>query len=268
MKKLYTTLAIILLVGLVIAVPIIANSMRKTGVPTVNADQLTKDSVSEYLDAKDVNYSSISISEGTLYIKLLSSGNARCTIKDVKSIQYVYEAVHAKTITELSSVKNVSVEIFDTNGICLYSNTVNDVDSPIDGSELVDEESSHYPPHNTDDEIKSCIQELVNDQGFAIKSLDLLSSEEIVGRRLELVIANSNPDLDAMTQVSVLYDIFSNFSLATGAITQCSITLEDSDENCQIYMTGDFQFGDAIAWMSPEIQEAFTAHRFPDVTNN
>ncbi len=267
-KRLVRFLGICAAFGLVIIATILAYSTRKAGVPTVNAEQLIKDTVSEYLDARDVNYSSVTISEGTLSIELLSNGDARCTIKDVKSIQYVYEAVHAKTITELATVKNVNVEIYDTNNTCIYNNTVNDVDSPTNGAELMHEEASNYPPHTTDTEIKECIRELSNEQGFVIKSLELLISEEIEGRRLELVITNSDLSFDSMTQVSALYDNLSNFALATDAITQCSITLEDSDGTCQIYMTGDFQFGNAIAWMSPEIQDAFKAYRFPDMTNN
>ncbi len=268
MKRLYKYLAIILLLGIAITVVLIAHTMSNKGVPTVNAEQLTKDKVSEYLDTKNVDYSSVTISEGSLSIKLLSTGDARCTLKDVKSIQYVYEAVHAKNITELSTVKNVSIEIFDTYNNCIYNHTVNDVDSPIDGAELMHEEASLYPPHNTDDEIKEYIQEQVEVQGFVAKSLNLIDSEEITGRRLDLVITNSNLNLDVMTQVSALYDNFSYFSLATGAITQCSITLEDISGTCLIYMTGDFQFGDAIAWLSPEMEQAFTAYRFPDMTND
>lgn len=58
-----------------------------------------------------------------------------------------------------------------------------------------------------------------------------------------------------------------SYSLSTGAITQCNITLLNDEQECIAYMIGDFQYGNCIAWISPDYENAFVAQEGPQPDN-
>ena len=75
----------------------------------------------------------------------------------------------------------------------------------------------------------------------------------------------SNADDSSVSRISSVYDNLE--SLSTGAITQCNITLLNDEQECIAYMIGDFQYGNCIAWISPDYENAFVAQEGPQPDN-
>ena len=74
-------------------------------------------------------------------------------------------------------------------------------------------------------------------------------------------------DVTDVSRISSVYDNLESYSLSTGAITQCNITLLNDEQECIAYMIGDFQYGNCIAWISPDYENAFVAQEGPQPDN-
>lgn len=105
------------------------------------------------------------------------------------------------------------------------------------------------------------------DTSYSIQSVNISDAEEITGKCLNLTLTLSNADDSSVSRISSVYDNLESYSLSTGAITQCNITLLNDEQECIAYMIGDFQYGNCIAWISPDYENAFVAQEGPQPDN-
>lgn len=228
----------------------------------VYAEEIIKRNIISYLDNKEVNYSSIDIDNQVLSIKLLSNGENRCTIDDVKAVQAVYEAVHGQTVSE--KIEDVSIEVYDINNKLIYDVYENDVFSLVENAELLVKQSVVSEQDVTSEDILSNVKNIVTRYSYYIQNVNVEKAEEITGRKLELILCESGNSANPMGDTTFIYESLEAYSLSTGAITQCEITVFDSENECVVYMAGDFQYGNAVAWVSPKIESEFIAHEGPE----
>ena len=225
------------------------------------ATEKTIRAISTFLAEKEIEYSDVRVSDRTLSVKLLSSGDNRCTLDDVKAIQAIYEAVHAQTIE--GQVKNVGIEIYNTDGILIYDILENDVDNPIENLEQLVKTNSEQKGEFTANDILLKAESIVTEFPYSIQQSWITESTEISGQKLQLTLCENNNDISSLDDIKVIYENLEAYSLSTNAITQCEITVTNSSGNCVLYMAGDFLFGNCIAWVSPEAESSFIAQEGP-----
>lgn len=229
----------------------------------VNAANIVRRTVSMYLDEKQISYTSVHVNNQTLSVELQSSGEGRCTLDDVKAIQNIYTVIHAQSLAD--KIRNVKIEIVDRTGTVIYDETEADVSSKV--------ENDLAQTTTADTEIiadRDILQEARNvlaDTSYSIQSVNISDAEEITGKCLNLTLTLSNADDSSVSRISSVYDNLESYSLSTGAITQCNITLLNDEQECIAYMIGDFQYGNCIAWISPDYENAFVAQEGPHPDN-
>ena len=229
----------------------------------VNAANIVRRTVSMYLDEKQISYTSVHVNNQTLSVELQSSGEGRCTLDDVKAIQNIYTVIHAQSLAD--KIRNVKIEIVDRTGTVIYDETEADVSSKV--------ENDLAQTTTADTEIiadRDILQEARNvlaDTSYSIQSVNISDAEEITGKCLNLTLTLSNADDSSVSRISSVYDNLESYSLSTGAITQCNITLLNDEQECIAYMIGDFQYGNCIAWISPDYENAFVAQEGPQPDN-
>ena len=152
----------------------------------VYAEEIIKRNILSYLDNKEVNYSSIDIDNQVLSIKLLSNGENRCTIDDVKAVQAVYEAVHGQTVSE--KIEDVSIEVYDINNKLIYDVYENDVFALVENAELLVKQSVVSEQDVTSEDILSNVKNIVTRYSYYIQNVNVEKAEEITGRKLELIL--------------------------------------------------------------------------------
>lgn len=226
---------------------------------TFAAEDLKK-TISSYLDQKDITYSSVNVDNNTLSVVLLSNGENRCTLEDVKAIQAIYEAVHAQTID--GNIKDVGIEIYNTNGSLIYDIFENNVSLPIENAELLVDSSLFQKTGSDDNDILSTTQSIVSSFPFSIQSAHVVCAEELTGNKMILSLSKEN-DANIMSDVRSIYEQLESYALSTGVIEECEISVLNTNGNCVLYMAGDFQYGNCIAWISPYIENSFFAEEGP-----
>ena len=216
-----------------------------------------------YPELNLVDISSVHVNNQTLSVELQSSGEGRCTLDDVKAIQNIYTVIHAQSLAD--KIRNVKIEIVDRTGTVIYDETEADVSSKV--------ENDLAQTTTADTEIiadRDILQEARNvlaDTSYSIQSVNISDAEEITGKCLNLTLTLSNADDSSVSRISSVYDNLESYSLSTGAITQCNITLLNDEQECIAYMIGDFQYGNCIAWISPDYENAFVAQEGPQPDN-
>ena len=219
--------------------------------------------VGHHMDEKQISYTSVHVNNQTLSVELQSSGEGRCTLDDVKAIQNIYTVIHAQSLAD--KIRNVKIEIVDRTGTVIYDETEADVSSKV--------ENDLAQTTTADTEIiadRDILQEARNvlaDTSYSIQSVNISDAEEITGKCLNLTLTLSNADDSSVSRISSVYDNLESYSLSTGAITQCNITLLNDEQECIAYMIGDFQYGNCIAWISPDYENAFVALEGPQPDN-
>ena len=226
---------------------------------TYAADELKK-TVSSYLDQKDITYSSVTVDNNTLSVVLLSNGEDRCTLEDVKAIHAIYEAVHAQTID--GDIKNIGIEIYNTNGVLIYDIFEKNVSLPIENAELLVDSSLFQKTGSDDNNILSITQSIVSSFPFSIQLAHVVRAEELTGNKVTLSLTKEN-DTNIMSDVRSIYEQLESYALSTGAIVECEISVFNTNGDCVLYMAGDFQYGNCIAWISPIIEKSFFAEEGP-----
>ena len=212
---------------------------------------------------EQISYTSVHVNNQTLSVELQSSGEGRCTLDDVKAIQNIYTVIHAQSLAD--KIRNVKIEIVDRTGTVIYDETEADVSSKV--------ENDLAQTTTADTEIiadRDILQEARNvlaDTSYSIQSVNISDAEEITGKCLNLTLTLSNADDSSVSRISSVYDNLESYSLSTGAITQCNITLLNDEQECIAYMIGDFQYGNCIAWISPDYENAFVAQEGPQPDN-
>ncbi len=244
-----------ILFSMLVVVVFIAGKNRKA-----YAVAQTTQTIYSALSERKISFSDASISEQTLFVKLLSTGDTRCTLADVKAIQAIYEVVRAQTINEI--VKNVDIEIFNPEGKRIYDVHENNVSSPM---EYV-ENSMKEVRKNTEmkgDEVLSEVANIVDRYPYSIKESKINVVNEFSSEKLQLTLQEIGDTTKSVSSVNGIYDAIESLSRSTGVITQCEITVQDIDGGCVLYMAGDFLYGNCIAWISPMAERSFFIEEGP-----
>lgn len=230
-------------------------------VSKANAADKIRRTVSTYLDQKQIAYTSVHVNDHTLSIKLQSDGTDHCTLDDVKAIQDIYAAVHAQSVD--GKIKNVSIEIYNHAGQIIYEETEMDVSSKVENDASLMSATDVGTTQITDSDILQEAHDILENAPYVLQSADISDAEEIAGKCLNLTLTLNDVNGDSVSRIRRVYDDLEAYSFSTGAITQCNITLLNSDQECIAYMIGDFPYGNCIAWISPDIEDAFVALEGP-----
>ncbi len=252
--KKYKAIALsVLVLALICAIVLSVFAVKKA-----YAAEKTVRTVGAFLAEKKIEYSDAQISEGTLSVKLLSSGDDRCTLDDVKAIRAIYEAVHAQTVE--GQVKNVSIEIYNADGVLIYDALENDVDKPIENIEqLVTVDPDQKGELSTNDILQK-VDTIISDLPYSVQQSQITDSTEISGRKLQLTLCTNDNDI---SWIKTIYEELEAYSLSANALTQCEISVTNSSGDCILYMAGDFLYGNCITWVSPEVENSFIAQEGP-----
>lgn len=226
------------------------------------ADKIRR-TVSTYLDQKQIAYTSVRVNDHTLSVKLQSDGTDRCTVDDVKAIQDIYAAVHAQSVD--GEIRNVSIEIYNRAGQVIYDKTEMDVSSKVEDDAFSTPAADAGTTQITDSDILQKARDILEDAPYVLQSADVSDAKEIAGKclNLTLTLSDENGDSNRWSWIRRVYDELEAYSLSTGAITQCNITVLNSDQECIAYMNGDLPYGDCSAWIGPEMEDAFLAWEAP-----
>lgn len=214
-------------------------------------------SFSAFLAEKKISCSDCNVTDGVLTVALCSSGEGRCTQEDIKAIASIYDAVRAQGTSE--RVSSVNITIRDIHGAVIFNECRNDVATPLEGETLVRAEATQMTMQE-----KNTVMDYARSLAAAYPvSIDAATVEQVEGRpgnkiALELSSSNGDPSF-----VNAIYSALAEYARTNEKITQCEIILCDADGGCAIYASGDFQYGDYIAWVSPEMEDSFVAAEGP-----
>lgn len=225
------------------------------------ATEKTVHTISSFLAEKGIEYSYVNVNNGTLSVKLASTGDERCTLDDVKAIQAIYEAVHAQTIN--GQVINVGIEIYNTSGELIYDVFENDVSVPVDDVEKLVTLNSDQKTDMTMNDIMLKVENIVKEFPYSVQQSKIATATQIPGEKLQLTLIENNNDISSIADIRVIYENLESFALSTNEITQCEITVNNIDGNCVLYMAGDFLYGNCVAWLSPKAESFFLAQEGP-----
>lgn len=212
--------------------------------PMANAADKIADGVEAYLKENNINYSEVSVKGNRMSVGLISEGDGRHTLEDIKAIEAIYEAVHAQKV--VGKISAVEITVKDAEGNLLSSDTVNMSDS--------------VASEKSDDAIIKDIKVLAD---------GLLGSEYTVeiakysDDELRNVIVRVNGDADSTSAADSLYRALKNYRALTGAIDKCEIYVEDESGKCLYYVTGELEYGNMLAWVSEQAEEAFVGSHGP-----
>ena len=218
--------------------------------------------ITSFLKEKNIEYSDVSIKDGTLSVKLVSSGDERCTLNDIKAVQAIYEVIHAQTIE--GQIKNVGIEIYNTDGKMIFDHFENGVSVPIKDVDKLVKQDTEQKTDMTVDDILLYVENIVASYPYTIQELKIDTALEISGKKLELTLCTLNKSyIPSFSNIRAIYENLEAFSFSTKAITQCEITVNNIDGEGVYYMAGDLLCGDCIAWVSPEVQSSFAKEYGP-----
>ncbi len=249
---LFSVLALVLVVSLVVGVSTAGK---------IYAAEKTVRTIASFMDEKAIEYSEVSMDNQVLSVKLLSAGEDRCTLDDVKAIQAIYDTLHDQTID--GKVKNIGIEIYDTNGKLIYDIFENVVSLPVENADQPVEKNDRKKNDMTVNEVLLQVDSIVTEYPYSVQKSCISDADEIAGKKLELTISEMNNDIHSINDIRAIYENLEACSFSTNAINQCEITVVDAEEACVIYMAGDFRYGNIIAWISPAAESAFVAQEGP-----
>lgn len=249
---LFSVLALVLVASLVVGVSTAGK---------IYAAEKTMRTIASFMDEKAIEYSEVSIDNQILSVKLLSAGEDRCTLDDVKAIQAIYEAVHGKIID--GQVKNIGIEIYDTNGKLIYDVVEHVVSLPIENADQSVEKNDRKKQDMTANEVLLQVDSIVKEYPYSVQKSCISEADVIAGKKLELTISELNNDIQSINDIRAIYENLEAYSYSTNAINQCEITVLDDEEACVAYMAGDFRYGNITAWVSPAAESAFLAQEGP-----
>lgn len=218
-------------------------------------------SFSAFLDEKKISYSECNVNNGVLTVALRSSGEGRCTPEDIKAIVSIYDAARAQDVPE--EVNSVDITIRDIHGTVIFNEHKNDVSTPLEGATLERAEAAQMTMQE-----ENTITDYARNLAAAYPvSVDAATIEQTDGRPgnkivLELTASDCNQSYG-----SAIFNALEQYLYTNEKVTQCEITLYDADGNCAFYAAGDFQYGDCIAWVSPEMENSFIAAEGPRPNN-
>lgn len=210
----------------------------------VSAEEKTVNAVEDYFKSENVNYTNISVQKGRMYVELQSNDKTRCTLEDVKAIEAVYEAIHAKKVK--GNVNIVEIVVKTSEGKILSDETVN-VNSTI--------------VEKTNKAIIDDVTALTKNSFDSVNSVKLESYLD--GTKKNIVIKVTDESDDHTSNADGLYRQILNYQKQFKAIDKCEIYVEDINGECLYYITGELEYGDMLAWVSEKSEESFVNSHGP-----
>ena len=194
--------------------------------------------------SENVNYTKVSLQNGKMYVELKSSDKNRCTLEDVKAIEAVYEAIHAKKVDGV--VNLVEIVVKTPEGKVLSDETVN-VSSPI--------------VEKTDQAIIDDVTVLAKNSFDNVNSIKLESYLD--GTKKNIVVKVTDESANHTSNADSLYRQIQIYQKQFEAIDKCEIYVEDINGECLYYITGELEYGDMLAWVSEKSEESFANSHGP-----
>ncbi|MBQ1675329.1 MAG: hypothetical protein II069_04730 [Oscillospiraceae bacterium] len=223
----------------------------------------TKQTITTFLNERGVSYTSVNIDDHILSIDLLSTGENRCTLDDVKAIQAIYEGVHEQTVDQ--EIKDVSINIYNSNGTMIYNEYEADVSSPIENVDLLIDTAQSHNTAQSPETILSDVRSIIAESSFSIQEISLENARELPNSKIIITLSETNNDIAALSSIRSIYERLEVLAISSGVVSQCEITAQNIEGNCVMYMAGDFLYGNCIAWVSPEAESSFIACEGPQI---
>ncbi|MDR0951567.1 MAG: hypothetical protein LBM18_01420 [Oscillospiraceae bacterium] len=213
-----------------------------------------------FLYENNVNYESIEVNEKQLSVSLQSINADRCSLEDVKAIQLIYQAVHGEDI--IGNIDSIQINIYDITGKLIYDVWQSDVSTPVEDFEQYASVSNENGNANME-QMTSDISDIIQSSLLSLNKIEFTDSEGLSGKNVEIVFNRSDAAPIGMNDLMQVYDSLQQYSLSNTILARCSLSIEDSSGSCLLYLTGDFQYGNRIGWVSPEIEPSFVEHEGP-----
>ena len=215
------------------------------------AEENPKLSISSFLNEKNISFSEASVRNNALSVSLLSEGENRCTLEDVKSIVGIYGAVHEDAIE--GEVKDVNIKIYDKNGSLIYHASEYGFSTPVEGQE--DQNGGmDAQDDKSEQEVLDDVRELISSYNYSTQPSSKIKAVEAQGKKLVITLSKDGFDF---LSIDRMFDRLESLLAKGGAYTQCEITMVNTNGECVYYMAEDFAFGSRIAWISPSAESAF-----------
>lgn len=214
------------------------------------AEKNGTDAVEEVLEERDVSFRSVTENEGVITAELISSGEGRCTLDDVKALQSLNDALWADE--RLYGIKGLQVYIYDADGNVIYdAYTAKNLTAAAVRPLLLNAVSGA-----SEETIREKAAALMADYPCRIKNI-AYKAQNTGSCRLEIDLEASEEDAAAFMDVAYLYAMLeANLGVFDG-LTACAVNLENETGECLLYVSADFMQGECTTWVSPEIQDAF-----------
>ncbi len=213
-----------------------------------------------YFLENQIAFSNVSIERNTLSIDLISSGNGYCTLEDVKAIQFVYESVFDKKLSE--KITDIKIEIYDANDQMIYDCYEKDILSSSEDSAFDDEEVISSRPISSE-EIIAELSSRIADNNYQIQKVDVINNQNDEVNNTLVISFLYTGDGESGKSLIDICDIVKEYSLAVRYIDKCEINVEDDSGECIFYSSEDYRFGSSIAWINPRIEEVFLQQEGP-----
>ena len=246
-----------LIVALVISASFILSRVTLT---EANAAEEAEKTILSFLEEEKIPFSEVSVHDGLLSVKLCSVGLDRCTLEDVKAIQSIYEAVHAQKIVEV--IRDVDISVCNAAGGVLFDERENEIAIPLETVELTDNIQM------TEKEMTDLVdysRTLAAAYPVTVMNATVSSAKELSGNKIVLELSSDEYGAKehAYSCVSAIFDRLEEYSHIEKRVTQCEIVLYDNLGDCILYLSGDFQFGNRIGWVSPSIEQSLIMNDGP-----
>ena len=210
-----------------------------------------KRSIASFLNENDIAFSEASVNGHVLSVSLLSEGEGRCTLEDVKSIVRIYGAVHEDALE--GEVKDVSIKIYDRNGALIYDARESVVSAPVDGPEGQNGRMDAQDGKSEQDVLDE-VYELISSFNYSTQPSSKIKAVEVKGKKLVITLTKDGFDF---LSIDRMFDRLEALLAEGGDYTQCEITMVNTKGECVYYMAGDLAFGSRISWISPAAESAF-----------
>lgn len=239
----------------------LAMAMAVLSIVVLNASAANLEkSIDSYLKEREINYTSAYIKDDTLTVDLISTGDTRCTIDDVKAINCIYTAVHSNDVD--GTIRNVQIRIFNVSGNLLYDYYQADAVMPNDSSAMV-ADLEEKDSKTLDMEPKDALSSIASSNSFTIEDISIKEADGILGQCADIIVKPETPEDVTLSDLRLLYENIEIYAIRGNEITQCSLSMVDEYGECLLYMAGDVNFCNIITWVSPEMEDSIIANEGP-----
>lgn len=211
------------------------------------AEKSAVDAVQDYLQEQGISYRAVTESGQTITAELISQGDGRCTLEDVKALQVLNEALWYDE--RLDEIKGLQVMIYDISDTVIYD--VYTARNP-----LVNEQKRVAAYSAVSEEtLKEKAVALMDKYPCEVKEV-IYTKQDTGISKLELEVEVTQENIASVLDISVLNDkIMVGF--CNDGLSQFILNMKDTDGECFSYVIIDFLASECSAWISPDVQEEF-----------